>query len=128
MQSTQISLLLVLVPLAIAEHYGPQNCVSIARTAKGSCALKTECKGVDTSNFEFAFSCQSRDGSFTRHSFGLGGFDDEEEYDTEVKCLSCQAPHVLASESAKEKVEEVVKIEKDKAIIKQEPTKEEQFR
>merc|ERR1711937_1005201 len=55
----------------------------------GTCVLQTNCAGVDTSKFEFAFDCLSSAGLLQKHSFGFGGFDDIEEYDTAVKCKEC---------------------------------------
>jgi len=46
---------------------------------------------VDIDDFEFAFDCQSSD-EIQRHSFGRGGFDDEEEFDTNVSCAKCLPP------------------------------------
>lgn len=79
--------------------FGPESCVKLTRSAEGSCVITTVCKGLDTSKTEFAFNCISRGGGVVRHSFGLGGFDGNEEYDTEVKCDRCD---VAASQVEKQ--------------------------
>jgi len=71
-----------------AVAFGPQNCVSLTRSDAGSCVLATDCGAADLSKTEFAFDCVGRDG-IVRHSFGNGGFDSNEEFDTEVKCDRC---------------------------------------
>jgi len=88
--------------------FGPKNCVSLSRSSAGSCVLSTECEGIDISAVEFAFDCiaQSGSGDIVRHSFGIGGFEVSEEFDTEVKCGRCSHP-LPAGE--KPKVEAVFK-------------------
>lgn len=84
-------LALLVVPCA-AINYGPQNCVELSKTAAGTCMIKTNCDNVDTSKFDFAFVCVTQDGgkeSQVKHEFGAGGFDSDEDYDTEVKCDEC---------------------------------------
>lgn len=76
-------------------RYGPKDCVSVTRSHNGTCMLGTNCQGQDTSKLEFAFDCQSSKGDVVRHSFGLGGFDDVEEYDTEISCAKCKLPTAL---------------------------------
>jgi len=70
-------------------QFGPSGCVSVARSSKGSCLLKTNCAGVDITEFDFAFDCFTHRKGGTRHSFGVGSFDDVEEYDTGVMCDRC---------------------------------------
>lgn len=70
-----------------AVNFGPRSCVSLTRSDEGSCVITTNCEGIDTSNTEFAFNCVGK--GLVRHSFGLGGFDSSEEFDTEVKCDRC---------------------------------------
>lgn len=69
--------------------------MSVVRSEAGTCVLSTSCQQQDTSQFEFAFDCHNS-GTIERHSFGLGGFDAEEEFDTEVKCASCAKPDLAA--------------------------------
>jgi len=40
----------------------------------------------------FAFDCWSANGDIFRHSFGRGGFDEHEEFDTKVQCAQCHPP------------------------------------
>jgi len=71
--------------------FGPQNCVSLTRSADGgSCVISTDCEGADLSTTEFSFDCIRQGGEIVRHSFGTGGFDPSEEFDTQVKCKSCE--------------------------------------
>jgi hypothetical protein len=71
---------------------GPQNCVKLTRTVDtGSCVISTDCEGLDISKTEFVFDCVGPD-SIVRHSFGVGGFDTNEEFDTEIKCKQCEPP------------------------------------
>eukprot|EP00747_Dinoflagellata_sp_TGD_P166674 gnl/TRDRNA2_/TRDRNA2_189828_c0_seq1.p1 gnl/TRDRNA2_/TRDRNA2_189828_c0~~gnl/TRDRNA2_/TRDRNA2_189828_c0_seq1.p1 ORF type:complete len:607 (-),score=229.89 gnl/TRDRNA2_/TRDRNA2_189828_c0_seq1:200-2020(-) len=82
--------------LAHAASFGPGSCVSLTKSSAGSCVLTTNCANQDISRFEFAFDCTSQHGSaIQQHSFGVGGFDTEEEFDTEVKCDECLPPEQL---------------------------------
>jgi hypothetical protein len=74
--------------------FGPKNCVMLSRSAGGSCVITTDCEGIDISKAEFAFDCmdQGNKGDIVRHSFGVGGFEANEEFDTEVKCGRCASP------------------------------------
>lgn len=106
--------LLVAQAAADGAHYGPKNCVSISRSTQGSCVFKTQCQGVDTSKFDFGFSCKDGQGGSMLHSFGIGGFDDVEEYDTEVKCAACDPPMIsamAATANSRAKTEEPAKKE-----------------
>lgn len=40
----------------------------------------------------FSFDCETSPGNRLKHSFGIGGFDDQEEFDTSIKCSKCIAP------------------------------------
>lgn len=71
--------------------FGPKNCVMLTHSSAGSCVISTDCEGADLSETEFAFDCVQKDG-IVRHSFGTGGFDSREEFDTEVKCDRCEKP------------------------------------
>merc|ERR1719214_490942 len=75
-----------------ATRFGPHNCVQLSLSQQGSCVLTTNCAGIDTSKLEFSFDCESASGNRLRHSFGVGGFDDQEEFDTSIKCSKCIAP------------------------------------
>lgn len=41
---------------------------------------------------DFAFDCWSANGDIFRHSYGRGGFDEHEEFDTKVQCAQCHPP------------------------------------
>jgi hypothetical protein len=79
-------------------RYGPSNCIRISQSSTGSCMISTECQGVDTSMAEFGFSCV-REGKDTEwHSYGKGGFEASEEFDSGYKCDECGGP---ASDAAR---------------------------
>jgi hypothetical protein len=82
-------------------HFGPEDCVGLSRSSAGSCVITTDCQAKDVSNTEFAFNCigEGGEGGIVRHSFGMGGFDAQEEFDTEVKCDRCDKPSILNLES-----------------------------
>jgi len=71
---------------------GPEDCVSLFKNKQAHCEFRTQCDGVDTATFEFDFICVSADNSKKKHTFGEGGFDSDEDYDTGVACHSCLAP------------------------------------
>jgi len=77
---------------SVAVRYGPADCVALSRSEQGSCVLTTHCSGVDTTSFEFAFLCVDEHGTEVKHTFGDGGFLEEEAYDTEVECAKCSPP------------------------------------
>merc|ERR1719240_1147238 len=76
-----------------------KNCVALNLSSEGTCVIQTNCDGVDLESFEFAFDCAMANDKVQRHSFGFGGFDAQEEFDTSVKCTTCNPPqsqhHVL---------------------------------
>lgn len=74
------------------QHFGPSGCVSLKRLpATRSCALSTHCDGQDLSDVEFAFDCYLSEagGTTVRHSYGRGGFDPQEDFDTGIRCDAC---------------------------------------
>lgn len=73
-------------------QYGPGHCVSIDRSEAGTCVIRTNCDGKDLSYFEFAFDCVVPSQERTRHSFGVGGFDSNEDFDTDIQCERCEVP------------------------------------
>mmetsp|Transcript_21618 Transcript_21618/g.52727 ORF Transcript_21618/g.52727 Transcript_21618/m.52727 type:complete len:363 (-) Transcript_21618:62-1150(-) len=78
-------------------YFGPSNCVSVQRSEAGTCVLSTNCPSVQLiNNFEFAFLCTTPDHRVQKHSFGVGGFDSQETFDTQVACTSCRAPGVAS--------------------------------
>lgn len=94
-----IVLALALLQLGLAlehhggAHYGPKKCVSLSRSSKGTCVLNTHCRGLaeELAHFDFAFVCENHSKK-QLHSFGLGGFDEVEEFDTAVECAKCDEP------------------------------------
>jgi hypothetical protein len=82
-----------LVAAAYGAHtFGPNHCVSVYRSAaEKTCVLKTNCDGLSLDKVEFAFTCQLPN-MLQKHSFGVGGFDAVEEFDTGVKCDACGLP------------------------------------
>lgn len=99
----------------VGGRFGPQNCVLIERSSQGSCIIRTECYGQDTSSLEFAFDCWSADGDIFKHSFGQGGFGENEEFDTEVKCAQCHPPS--APTPAPKSAEQAVQLPKQVANL-----------
>lgn len=101
--SKVMKILLLALPGAFAAvskiAYGPSNCVSLDLSSEETCVIKTNCQGVDLEKFEFAFDCTTPEHEVQRHSFGFGGFDSQEVFDTSVKCSICEPPtdkhHVL---------------------------------
>lgn len=88
-----LSVLLACEFCSAVAHYGPNGCVRLGKSAASTCVLTTDCTSVDLSKFEFAFDCEDpRGGTWTRYSFGHGGFDAQEEYDTELVCRTCAEP------------------------------------
>jgi hypothetical protein len=41
---------------------------------------------------EFAFDCWAANGDIFRHSYGIGGFAEHEDFDTDVQCAQCHPP------------------------------------
>jgi len=75
-----------------SRRFGPQNCVLVDRLSSGSCVLRTDCHGLDTSSMEFSFDCWAPNGDIFRHAYGKGGFGEKEDFDTEVQCAQCHPP------------------------------------
>merc|ERR1719238_1113896 len=84
------ALLLLFIGLGADAQFtlGPQNCASVTKSAAGSCTISLKCGAFDLSTTEFAFDCVVG-ATAARHSFGFGGFDPTEVFDTEVKCDRC---------------------------------------
>jgi len=97
---------------SVGVSFGPKNCVMLSRSSAGSCVITTDCEGVDTTKLEFAFDCVGQSGNedIVRHSFGVGGFEGSEEFDTEVKCSRCaSASSMNAAKPTVKKVKAVPK-------------------
>jgi len=73
------------------ETFGPNSCASVARSAKGSCVITTQCGSANISSLEFAFVCYNPGTSVPHalHSFGIGGFEANEVFDSGVRCQRC---------------------------------------
>jgi len=69
--------------------FGPHQCISLYRSEEGTCMLSLDCDGIDNSKTEFAFNCVGKE-NIERHSFGFGGFDANEEFDTGIVCDRCE--------------------------------------
>lgn len=99
--------------------FGPQDCVSVERSSTGTCVLRTQCKSdTDLEKTEFAFLCVLGNEDVQKHSYGQGGFDSEESYDSSVACDQClgpnQAPQVALHASTATAVKQVGEDDKDK--------------
>lgn len=92
MNAYMIGLLVTTFSAALGQTYGPNGCVSISRSQQGTCVIATKCEdGVNLDKLEFAFDCETN-AQIQKHSFGVGGFDSIEEFDTGIKCGQCQVP------------------------------------
>jgi len=69
--------------------FGPQGCVQLSRSEGGSCVITTNCDGSDLSTTDFGFDCANKK-AITRHSFGTGGFEAFEEFDSHIMCDKCE--------------------------------------
>lgn len=73
------------------ETFGPNSCASVSRSPKGSCVISTNCGSKNISSLEFAFVCYNPGTSVPHalHSFGIGGFESTEVFDSGVRCQRC---------------------------------------
>merc|ERR1719420_2635996 len=94
------------VDLSQKVTFGPNDCVSLSRSAGGSCVLATDCEGKDTSAVEFSFLCADATGMEVKHTFGTGGFLDKETYDTEVACERCLRDGATKEKASSESTED----------------------
>jgi len=91
--------------------------------------ISTKCQASDIAKFEFAFICTTPQHEVQKHSFGVGGFDEVENFDTEVQCLTCTAPptvqvklpqhHATAAEATKQSKKFIPRKEEAVAVKKQ---------
>ncbi len=100
---------------AKAHTFGPNSCVAVKRNEQtGTCVIETNCaSSVNLDAVEFAFTCQLPT-MLQKHSFGKGGFDQVESFDTSVKCDSCGLPAEVLSEVGKVETSKVAKVETSK--------------
>merc|ERR1719375_490010 len=76
-----------------ATGYGPGKCVGVQRSKGGTCVLSTHCKeDDDLETVEFAFLCVLGNGEVQKHSYGKGGFDPDESFDSSISCAQCLLP------------------------------------
>lgn len=100
--------------------FGPKHCVSVSRKSEtGTCVLQTDCGEMNLDEVEFSFTCQNP-GIVQKHSFGKGGFDSQETFDTSVKCDVCGLPSEV-SKSLKNQEKKFLE-SKPIALHSQEPT------
>lgn len=85
-------LITALIDATNVSKYGPKKCVELSQSKRGTCVISTNCKAEDIAKFEFAFTCTTLNHEVQKHSFGLGGFDPVETFDTEVQCKTCGPP------------------------------------
>jgi hypothetical protein len=83
----------------IVIKYGPSNCIEISQSSTGSCMISTGCEGVDTSMAEFGFTCVRAGKDTEWHSYGKGGFEANEEFDSGMQCDECGGPSSDAKRS-----------------------------
>lgn len=71
--------------------FGPGNCVSTWKNTASRCMIKTDCKDVDISKYNFQLICVDSGGAKTRHVFGRDSFESVETFDTLLVCNRCEA-------------------------------------
>jgi len=69
--------------------FGPKSCIQTYLSESGTCLIQTRCAGIDISEFGIGVTCIDRFGDYTRYVFGKGGFQDEEIFDTTLRCSAC---------------------------------------
>jgi len=69
-------------------RYGPENCIQTYRQ-HGYCVIKTQCSGVDLSNYNVGMVCVDKLGVPVRHLYGVNSFDTDEIFDTLLPCDTC---------------------------------------
>lgn len=122
MKSILCAILLGGVSVSGLKHFGPKHCISVYKKQEtGTCVIETNCKGINLDNVEFAFTCQLPN-MLQKHSFGKGGFDANESFDTSVKCDECGIPQEVTSSLEKSKKEVGIKktelvVEKEKDVV-----------
>lgn len=74
------------------DSFGPGGCIGLSRSSAGTCVLRTNCPdAANIENVEFAFVCVNPSSTMPHalHSFGRGGFEASEMFDTGVFCKTC---------------------------------------
>eukprot|EP00927_Polykrikos_kofoidii_P056638 TRINITY_DN5072_c0_g2_i3.p1 TRINITY_DN5072_c0_g2~~TRINITY_DN5072_c0_g2_i3.p1 ORF type:complete len:740 (+),score=158.88 TRINITY_DN5072_c0_g2_i3:74-2293(+) len=75
----------------VLSTFGPENCIDISRSVKGTCVFTTTCSQMDITDTNFAFVCFNPGTTMPHamHSFGRGALESEETFDTGVRCKTC---------------------------------------
>eukprot|EP00927_Polykrikos_kofoidii_P056637 TRINITY_DN5072_c0_g2_i2.p1 TRINITY_DN5072_c0_g2~~TRINITY_DN5072_c0_g2_i2.p1 ORF type:complete len:573 (+),score=110.97 TRINITY_DN5072_c0_g2_i2:74-1792(+) len=75
----------------VLSTFGPENCIDISRSVKGTCIFTTTCSQVNITDTNFAFVCFNPGTTMPHamHSFGRGALESEETFDTGVRCKTC---------------------------------------
>lgn len=73
--------------------FGPDGCIALTKSTRGTCVLTTKCERKNISGVDFAFVCMNpgTEVPHALHSFGRGGFLPNEQFDTNVQCLQCRS-------------------------------------
>lgn len=74
---------------ASATSFGPNGCVGLSKSSLGTCVIKVACGKQDVSKVDFSFVCLGKSAATKQHSYGVGGFDADEVFDSGVPCDSC---------------------------------------
>mmetsp|Transcript_16787 Transcript_16787/g.46206 ORF Transcript_16787/g.46206 Transcript_16787/m.46206 type:complete len:364 (-) Transcript_16787:194-1285(-) len=71
--------------------FGPKDCISLGKSNLGTCVITTHCGKEDLSKVEFSFACLNKGGPMPKavHTYGIGGFNTEEVFDSGVPCDNC---------------------------------------
>jgi len=74
-----------------ATSFGPEGCVRLSRSNLGTCVIQVNCGASDVSQVDFSFVCINKASATKRaqHSYGVGGFESDEVFDSGVLCDSC---------------------------------------
>lgn len=79
------------------DSFGPGGCARLSLSEAGTCVIRTECPdSANLAETDFSFLCV-RDGVSALHSYGKGGFDKSEIFDTGVECLKCSSRGAVQS-------------------------------
>uniref|UniRef100_A0A7S1S373 Uncharacterized protein n=1 Tax=Alexandrium catenella TaxID=2925 RepID=A0A7S1S373_ALECA len=70
-------------------HFGPDGCVGLLKSNLGTCVIRADCGKADVSKVDFSFVCLSKEAVTKQHSYGVGGFDADEVFDSGVPCDGC---------------------------------------
>lgn len=70
-------------------YFGPDGCFATWLSNQGTCIVRTKCKGKDISKFNPGLTCTDKAGGYTRYYLGLNTFEDEETFDSTLKCEAC---------------------------------------